>query len=162
MLHCHHTAPKLQFIEKIKVCLNLYFKSQWLFVLFLKTGIVSMVYSQSEILQKEVYLFERIDVPSRETMKHLKAVTFLRPTRVCRVYVLTMLVFIGWAHYRSKEHSGNVLDLWWFHLLLIYLLCLKLTWCLAVHQMIINSLLIYSFWSTVILLSTRDSLTAQK
>lgn len=45
------------------------------------TGIVSMVYSQSEILQKEVYLFERIDVPSRETMKHLKAITFLRPTK---------------------------------------------------------------------------------
>ena len=41
-----------------------------------------MVYSQSEILQKEVYLFERIDVPSRETMKHLKAITFLRPTKV--------------------------------------------------------------------------------
>ncbi|XP_028411218.1 vacuolar protein sorting-associated protein 45-like [Dendronephthya gigantea] len=45
------------------------------------TGIVSMVYSQSEILQKEVYLFERIDVPTRETMKHLKAITFLRPTK---------------------------------------------------------------------------------
>ena len=45
-----------------------------------------MVYSQSEILQKEVYLFERIDVPSRETMKHLKAITFLRPTKV--LYVL--------------------------------------------------------------------------
>lgn len=45
------------------------------------TGIVSMVYSQSEILQKEVYLFERIDATNRETMKHLKAITFLRPTK---------------------------------------------------------------------------------
>jgi vacuolar protein sorting-associated protein 45 len=45
-------------------------------------GIVSMVYAQSEILQKEVYLFERIDVGGRETMKHLKAVCFLRPTQV--------------------------------------------------------------------------------
>lgn len=45
------------------------------------TGIVSMVYSQSEILQKEVYLFERIDASNRETMKHLKAITFLRPTK---------------------------------------------------------------------------------
>ncbi|XP_072138855.1 vacuolar protein sorting-associated protein 45 [Mobula birostris] len=46
------------------------------------TSIISMVYSQSEILQKEVYLFERIDSTNRETMKHLKAICFLRPTRV--------------------------------------------------------------------------------
>lgn len=45
------------------------------------TSIVSMVYAQSEILQKEVYLFERIDSNSRETMKHLKCICFLRPTR---------------------------------------------------------------------------------
>ncbi|XP_066233468.1 vacuolar protein sorting-associated protein 45 isoform X2 [Saccopteryx leptura] len=45
------------------------------------TGIVSMVYTQSEILQKEVYLFERIDSPNREIMKHLKAICFLRPTK---------------------------------------------------------------------------------
>uniref|UniRef100_A0A0N5AKF2 Vacuolar protein sorting-associated protein 45 n=1 Tax=Syphacia muris TaxID=451379 RepID=A0A0N5AKF2_9BILA len=45
------------------------------------TGIVSCVYSQSEMMQKEVYLFERIDsgVP-RESLKHLKCITFLRPT----------------------------------------------------------------------------------
>uniref|UniRef100_A0A1B6CKF1 Vacuolar protein sorting-associated protein 45 n=1 Tax=Clastoptera arizonana TaxID=38151 RepID=A0A1B6CKF1_9HEMI len=46
------------------------------------TSIVSMVYSQSEILQKEVYLFERIDSGGTlETMKHLKCITFLRPTK---------------------------------------------------------------------------------
>ncbi|XP_043931114.1 vacuolar protein sorting-associated protein 45 [Protopterus annectens] len=45
------------------------------------TSIVSMVYTQSEILQKEVYLFERIDSTNRETMKHLKAICFLRPTK---------------------------------------------------------------------------------
>ncbi|XP_020600895.1 vacuolar protein sorting-associated protein 45-like [Orbicella faveolata] len=45
------------------------------------TGIVSMVYTQSEVLQKEVYLFERVDTSGRETMKHLKAICFLRPTR---------------------------------------------------------------------------------
>jgi hypothetical protein len=44
------------------------------------TGIVSMVYSQSQILQKEVYLFERLDAKNRDFMAHLKAVTFLRPT----------------------------------------------------------------------------------
>uniref|UniRef100_V9KNW6 Vacuolar protein sorting-associated protein 45 n=1 Tax=Callorhinchus milii TaxID=7868 RepID=V9KNW6_CALMI len=45
------------------------------------TSIVSMVYTQSEILQKEVYLFERIDSTNRESMKHLKAICFLRPTK---------------------------------------------------------------------------------
>ncbi len=37
-----------------------------------QTGIVSLVYSQSQILQKEVYLFERIDAEGRELMAHLK------------------------------------------------------------------------------------------
>ncbi|CAM9818880.1 unnamed protein product [Lampetra fluviatilis] len=45
------------------------------------TSIVSMVYSQSEILQKEVYLFERVDSVNREPMKHLKAVCFIRPVK---------------------------------------------------------------------------------
>ncbi|XP_043540046.1 vacuolar protein sorting-associated protein 45 [Chiloscyllium plagiosum] len=40
-----------------------------------------MVYTQSEILQREVYLFERIESTNRETMKHLKAICFLRPTK---------------------------------------------------------------------------------
>jgi len=44
------------------------------------TGIISLVYAQSEILQKEVYLIERIDVANREPMTHLKCVAFLRPT----------------------------------------------------------------------------------
>ncbi|XP_025898972.1 vacuolar protein sorting-associated protein 45 isoform X1 [Nothoprocta perdicaria] len=45
------------------------------------TGAVSMVYTQSEILQREVYLFERIDSPGREPMRHLRAICFLRPTK---------------------------------------------------------------------------------
>ncbi|XP_026470099.1 vacuolar protein sorting-associated protein 45-like isoform X2 [Ctenocephalides felis] len=45
------------------------------------TSIVSMVYSKSEILQKEVYLFERIDSNRLdEGLKHLKCIVFLRPT----------------------------------------------------------------------------------
>lgn len=40
-----------------------------------------MVYAQSEILQKEVYLFERLDSSGRETMKHLKCIAFVRPTK---------------------------------------------------------------------------------
>ena len=44
------------------------------------TAIVSMVYSQSEIIQKEVYLCELLSTKARETMKHLSAICFLRPT----------------------------------------------------------------------------------
>lgn len=47
-----------------------------------------MVYTQSEILQKEVYLFERIDSANRESMKHLKAICFLRPTKVASPLLL--------------------------------------------------------------------------
>ncbi|XP_017981740.1 PREDICTED: vacuolar protein sorting-associated protein 45 homolog [Theobroma cacao] len=45
-------------------------------------SIVSVVYSQSELLQKEVFLVELIDSisKSKESMSHLKAVYFLRPT----------------------------------------------------------------------------------
>ena len=41
-----------------------------------------MVYAQSEILQKEVYLFELISNKGRETMKHLNAICYLRPSQV--------------------------------------------------------------------------------
>lgn len=43
-------------------------------------GIISMVFSQSEILENEVFLVERIDKKVGERMKHLKAICFLRPT----------------------------------------------------------------------------------
>lgn len=45
-------------------------------------GIISMVFSQSEILNHEVFLVERIDGASseHERMRHLNAVCFLRPT----------------------------------------------------------------------------------
>nr|XP_048331887.1 vacuolar protein sorting-associated protein 45 homolog isoform X1 [Ziziphus jujuba var. spinosa] len=44
-------------------------------------SIVSVVYSQSELLQKEVFLVELVESisMSRESMSHLKAVCFLRP-----------------------------------------------------------------------------------
>ncbi|KRX73338.1 Vacuolar protein sorting-associated protein 45 [Trichinella sp. T6] len=46
-----------------------------------ETGIVSCAYAQSEVMQKEVYLFERIDttVP-RDPIKYLKCIVFVRPT----------------------------------------------------------------------------------
>lgn len=49
---------------------------------FLQTSIVSMVYAQSEILQHQVYVFERIDSQKRESLKTLKAIVFVRPTPV--------------------------------------------------------------------------------
>uniref|UniRef100_A0A8C8AGZ1 Uncharacterized protein n=1 Tax=Otus sunia TaxID=257818 RepID=A0A8C8AGZ1_9STRI len=66
------------------------------------TGIVSMVYTQSEILQKEVYLFERLDSANREAMKHLKAICFLRPTKVepARSY------FLPFTHINLLAASG--------------------------------------------------------
>ncbi|KAJ8672591.1 hypothetical protein QAD02_003850 [Eretmocerus hayati] len=45
------------------------------------TSIISLVYSQSEILMKEVYLFDRLDAVVRnEGLKHLKCIVFVRPT----------------------------------------------------------------------------------
>ncbi|XP_003382629.1 PREDICTED: vacuolar protein sorting-associated protein 45-like [Amphimedon queenslandica] len=43
-------------------------------------SIVSMVYSQSDILQKEVYNFELLSNTGREAMKHLSAICIIRPT----------------------------------------------------------------------------------
>ncbi|KAH9370451.1 hypothetical protein HPB48_000303 [Haemaphysalis longicornis] len=44
------------------------------------TTTVSVVYAQSEMLLKEVYLFERIDKwAGTEPMKHMKCIAFLRP-----------------------------------------------------------------------------------
>nr|CAG4651704.1 EOG090X03QA [Triops cancriformis] len=46
------------------------------------TGIVSMVFAQSEISQKEVYLFEQIEKGSTsQKLTHLKCIVFLRPTK---------------------------------------------------------------------------------
>jgi vacuolar protein sorting-associated protein 45 len=43
---------------------------------------VSAVFSQSEILQKEVYLFEQLTPnSSSDNMYHMKCITFLRPTK---------------------------------------------------------------------------------
>lgn len=44
-------------------------------------GIISMVFSQSDILQHEVFLVERIDAEQPEKMRHMNAVCLLRPTK---------------------------------------------------------------------------------
>ncbi|GAQ85616.1 VPS45 vacuolar protein sorting 45 [Klebsormidium nitens] len=44
-------------------------------------GFISVVFSQSDILHKDVYLVEPVDAPpTEESLGHLKAVCFLRPT----------------------------------------------------------------------------------
>lgn len=46
------------------------------------TSIISMAFSQSDMLQREVYLFERLDSGrSNERLKHLKCIVFVRPTK---------------------------------------------------------------------------------
>ena len=40
-----------------------------------------MVYTQSEIMEKEVFLFEHIDVSGQKSWKLLSAICFLRPTK---------------------------------------------------------------------------------
>lgn len=45
------------------------------------TTIISMIYTQTEMLQKEVFLFEHIHTEGREPMKHLKAIVFIQPTQ---------------------------------------------------------------------------------
>jgi len=44
------------------------------------TSIISMVFSQSDIIQHEVFLTEKIDSENQEKMRHLNAICFLRPT----------------------------------------------------------------------------------
>ncbi|KAK8970197.1 hypothetical protein KSP40_PGU005871 [Platanthera guangdongensis] len=43
-------------------------------------NIVSVAYSQSELLQKEVFLVALVDSMSKESMAHMKTIYFLRPT----------------------------------------------------------------------------------
>lgn len=48
------------------------------------TSVISMVYSQSEIQQKEVFLLERLDSPNYANstgLRYLKCLAFLRPTQ---------------------------------------------------------------------------------
>jgi len=42
-------------------------------------GIISMVFSQSEIMQHEVFLFQCIDAAHEERMRHMKAICLVRP-----------------------------------------------------------------------------------
>lgn len=44
------------------------------------TEIISMIHSQTKIMERDVYLVERIDRGNKEVLNHLKAIVFVRPT----------------------------------------------------------------------------------
>ncbi|KAK0403985.1 hypothetical protein QR680_017224 [Steinernema hermaphroditum] len=45
------------------------------------TSLISCVFAQSDMMQNEVYLFERLDAPGpRDAIKYLKCIVFVRPT----------------------------------------------------------------------------------
>ncbi|CAN0928585.1 Vacuolar protein sorting-associated protein 45 homolog [Linum grandiflorum] len=64
-------------------------------------SIVSVVYSQSDLLQKEVFLVEMVDTisKSKESMTHLKAVCFLRPTSENIQYLRRQLASTRFGEY---------------------------------------------------------------
>jgi vacuolar protein sorting-associated protein 45 len=75
---------KVLLMDKETVNMLHFFYSTALFdeILIFQIGVVSVAYAQSEILQKEVYLFEQIDKSGHgPIMKHLKCVVFLRPSQ---------------------------------------------------------------------------------
>ena len=67
---------------------------------------MSVVYSQSELLQKEVFLVELVDSisMSKEPMMHLKAVYFLRPTSENVVLVRRQLNHPRFGEYHLCEY----------------------------------------------------------
>ncbi|CAK8575522.1 unnamed protein product [Lathyrus sativus] len=80
-------------------------------------SIVSVVYSQSELLQKEVFLVELVDSMSKsnEPMSHLKAIYFLRPTSENIQYMRRQLASPRFGEYHlsfsniMKDHHIHLL-----------------------------------------------------
>lgn len=80
-------------------------------------SIVSVVYSQSELLQKEVFLVELVDSISKssEPMSHLKAIYFLRPTSENIQYMRRQLASPRFGEYHLffsnilKDHHIHLL-----------------------------------------------------
>ncbi|CAG7734227.1 unnamed protein product [Allacma fusca] len=75
------------------------------------TAVVSTVYAQSEIMEKEVYLCDRLDnISNRESLRHLKCLTFLRPSQE-NIHLLAMELkspmygsyFLHWTNVISKS-----------------------------------------------------------
>jgi len=55
------------------------------------TGMISIVYSQTEVLQKEVFLVDKLEKEGREKLPHLKAVVFIKPSEKSIHYLIEEL-----------------------------------------------------------------------
>ncbi|OTF75544.1 vacuolar protein sorting-associated protein-like protein [Euroglyphus maynei] len=66
-------------------------------------SIISIVYAQSDMLQKEVYLFEAIEnyVPRQESLKFVKCIVFVRPTEKNITYLIREL---------KHPHFNNIIS----------------------------------------------------
>lgn len=74
-----------------------------------QTSIISLVYSQSEILMKEVYLFERIDANVRnDGLKHLKCIVFIRPTPENVALLCNELRYPKYGVYYICKYINNI------------------------------------------------------
>ncbi|KAH7643781.1 vacuolar protein sorting-associated protein 45 [Dermatophagoides farinae] len=64
-------------------------------------SIISIVYAQSDMLQKEVYLFEAIEnyVPRQESLKFVKCIVFVRPTEKNITYLIRELKHPRFSQY---------------------------------------------------------------
>lgn len=83
----------------------------WFYFVFineLQVGIVSVAYSQSELLQKEVFLVELVDSisMSKEPMSHLKAAYYLRPTSENIQHLRRQLVKPRFGEYHLCKFSA--------------------------------------------------------
>lgn len=45
------------------------------------TGIISLVYSQSDILKRDIYLIEKLSSASTQKMQHMKVIYLIRPSQ---------------------------------------------------------------------------------
>ncbi|KAI8916009.1 Sec1-like protein [Gorgonomyces haynaldii] len=55
------------------------------------TSIISAVFTQSQLLSKEIYLIDRIDNQQRDKMRHIKCISFCRPTQQSVQFVIDEL-----------------------------------------------------------------------
>lgn len=84
----------------------IYIKFKEKFIYLFQTSIVSLLYSQSEIFLKEVYLFERIDTNVRnEGLKHLKCIVFIRPTKENVEYLCNELKYPKYGTYYICKYN---------------------------------------------------------
>ncbi|OLY78964.1 Vacuolar protein sorting-associated protein 45 [Smittium mucronatum] len=63
------------------------------------TSIVSVAYTQTQLLSKEVYLVDKIGNQNRERIKHLNCIIFVRPTETSITSIVQELMSPKYANY---------------------------------------------------------------